>query len=666
MNTETYDLDIVADISAAPREINLAEGVDSDTLSYIGHALWQAIEDDEESRAGWMGDNEEWIKLATQVRDTKSYPWNGASNMKYPLMTTACIQFHARALPGLINSERPVMCKVVGNDPEGKKLERSERVSRFMSYDILQLQDEWMDEMDRLLFVLPMVGLAYKKTFYSELDQRSKTSLLLPNELIVNYYATDPKRARMTHVLYMDENEVVERQRAGLYREFDEVTADISPIQQGEPLDGERDTVLGLRPGINEFDDEYRLYESHCFLDLDGDGYKEPYVVTLDSTSKQILRIVARFTEESLRFNDNGDVLSITPTDYFTKYILLPDPNSAMYGLGFGTLLGPTNESVNTLINQLIDAGTLSNLQSGFIGRGAKLKGGATRFRPGEWKIVNTTGDDLRKSIFPMPVRDPSPTLFSLLQMLIQAGQQITSVTDMMMGENPGQNQKATTTMAVLEQGMSVFKGIYKRLHRSLTKELEKLYTLNYLYLNEDMYHEVLDDIMPSQVQGPQGPQEVMMPQGSREDFNPKDMNVLPTADPSLISDAQRLMKAQSLLEKLQMGLPLNPMVVTQKVLQAEQHEDIQELMTLPDRGPSPEEKEFQLDVTRELRETIDSKFKALKIVAEAEALEEGTQMDMYRAVVDDTLKVWGAENEQKAGAVDAVAAKPKPSSKKV
>ena len=188
----------------------------------------------------------------------------------------------------------------------GKKLERSERVSRYMSYDILKLQEEWMDEMDRLLFVLPMVGLCWKKSFRSELDQRNKSILLLPNELIVNYYAKDLKRARMTHVIYMDENEVVERQRAGLYREFDDVIEDIQPIQEGEPLDGTRDEVLNMRPGISEFDDDYRLYESHCFLDLDGDGYKEPYVVTLDSNSKQILRIVARFTEEDIRYHNRS------------------------------------------------------------------------------------------------------------------------------------------------------------------------------------------------------------------------------------------------------------------------------------------------------------------------------------------------------------------------
>ena len=626
-------------LDTAHTSVNLAEELSTDVLDRIGRELCEAIEDDDRSRQGWLSTQEEWLKLASQVTDSKSFPWQGASNVKYPLLTLACVHFHARALPGLINNERPVLAKVTGRGNEEKD-QRANRVSMFTSYQILHLITEWMDVMDRMMFVLPMVGLCFKKTFYSDMDERQISELVLPSELIINYYATSYKRARMTHCRYMDQNEVVEHQRAGFF-----LDVDLTEIEDGESIQGVRDDTFGFSPGNNEMDEEFLLHESHCFLDLDEDGYKEPYIVTLDSKSKKVLRIVARWDEEGINHNEKGEVASIQPTDYFTPYQFIPDPNSSVYALGFGSLLGSTNESVNTLINQLIDAGTLSNLQSGFIGRGVKLKGGATRFKPGEWKLVNSTGDDLRKAIFPMPVREPSGALLSLLQLLLDAGQQVTSVSDMMMGENPGQNQKATTTMAVLEQGLAVFKGIYRRLHRALTKELKLITQLNYKYLDEELYHNVLDDIMPQQMPGQQG----MMPQdqgGSIEDFNLADMNIIPTSDPSIITDAQKLMKAQSLLEKMSMGLPINPMIVTKRVLEAEQQEDIQELMTLPPKGPSPEEVEQELGIIDRRINMFKAYFEAIERTAKAESLEQGTQIKMYQAIVDDMIKTLGVENE--------------------
>ena len=626
-------------LDTAHTSVNLAEELDQNTLDRIGRELCEAIEEDDRSRQGWLSSQEEWLKLATQVTETKSFPWQGASNVKYPLLTLACVHFHARALPGLINAERPVLAKVTGRgDPE--KDSRANRVSTFTSYQVNSIMSEWMDVMDRLLFVLPMVGLCFKKTFYSDLDKRNLSELVLPSELIINYYATSYKRARMTHCRYMDSNEVVEHQRAGFF-----LDVDLTEIMDGEGIKGNRDETFGLTPGNNEMDEEYLLHESHCFLDLDDDGYKEPYIVTLDSNSKRVLRIVARWDENGISHNESGEVQSIEQTEYFTPYQFIPDPNSSVYALGFGSLLGSTNESVNTLINQLIDAGTLSNLQSGFIGRGVKLKGGATRFKPGEWKLVNSTGDDLRKAIFPMPVREPSGALLSLLQLLLDAGQQVTSVSDMMMGENPGQNQKATTTMAVLEQGLAVFKGIYRRLHRALTKELILITHLNYKYLDEELYHNVLDDIMPQQMPGQEG----MMPQqgvGSIEDFNMDDMNIMPTSDPSIITDAQKLMKAQSLIEKMGMGMPINPMIVTKRVLEAEQQEDIPELMTLPPKGPSPEEIESELAVVDRRINMFKAYFEAIERTAKAESLEQGTQLKMYQAIVDDMIKVLGVEND--------------------
>lgn len=631
-------------LNNALSSVNIAEDLEQGLLDEIGHKLKELVDNDDLSRQEWLADQDEWLKLASQVRDVKNYPWERASNVKYPLLTLAALQFHARALPGLINSNTPVQAKVIGQDYDMNKLRRASRVKRYMSYQILDQMEEWMDEMDRMMFVLPIIGMCFKKTYYSDNLQRVKSILVMPRDLILNYHATDYKRARQSHVMFMDQNELRELQLQGVF-------LDIELTSEHKDIPGVRDETLGLtNPGDNK-EDPYEIIESHCWYDLDEDGYKEPYIITYHRDTGKILRIVARWEDGGIEYATDGQIAKIYATEFFTPFVFFPDPNSGVYGIGFGRLLGPTNETANTLINQLVDAGTLSNLQSGFLSRGAGLKSGSTRFSPGEWKIVNASGDNLKNAIVPMPVRDPSTTLFNLLSFLVDAGQRISSVTDIMTGENPGQNQPASTTMAVLEQGLKVFTGIYKRIHRQLAAEYRKIYALDFKYLNEQEYQAVLDEgVIPPEIPPGASPEEAQMlmqqaqmnPQhiATAKDFSPEGLDIIPASDPNFVSDAQRAVKAQSLLEKLGMGLPVNPMLVTKKVLEAEGHEDIEQLMTLPPPAPSLEEKEFELETIKVQIDAMRAYFESIEKVAKAEAAEAGQQLDTYRATVDDHLKV--------------------------
>jgi len=628
-------------LEEAPFEVNLADKLDQDVLDRVGKELTEQIELDEESRQSWMDTNKDWLKLASQVREDKSFPWPGASNVKYPLLTIAAMQFHARALPNLINGAQPVRARVIGRDPDGAKAARSQRISKYMSYQVLEEMEDWMDEMDRLLFILPMTGICYKKTYYSENSTSIKSVVVLPNDMIVNYYAQNFTRARMTHVMYMDENEVFELQRAGIFSDIDLN----EPEDEGMNRNAYDDiNKLSSTPGSDMA--AHTLYESHCSLDLDDDGYKEPYVVTLTKEGK-ILRIMARWSEGNISYNPKGDLIKIEPDTYFTPYIFMPDPSSAVSGLGLGTLLGPINEAVNTMINQLIDAGTLSNLQGGFLGRGIKLRGGATRFRPGEWKIVNSTGDDIRKSVFPMPVREPSNVLFQLLGQLIESGERVSATTDMMVGETPGQNTPATTAMASLEQGLKVFTGIYKRIHRSLAKEYKIMYRLNSIYLDDEIYETVLDEQMMNEEA-----------EFGKIDFEEEKVDIKPASDPNIVSQAQKSVKSQALLEKLQMGLPLNVHEVTKRALESEEQENIEQLMKMPEPQPNPEvemqkaelqiqQSEFEHKVKMETAdrqlETMKTQAIALKDESAAELnlakIEEmglGIDLDARKADLDD------------------------------
>lgn len=615
------------DLSKHYNLMNIATVLDEDTLNKIGTYVKSAVDSDIASRTEWMEQVDTWVKLAAQVKEHKNYPWPNASNVKYPLITLASLQFHARALPSIITGSRPVICKVKGMQYNPSIQKRATRVSHALSYQIMEQMPEWMDDTDRLFFVLPMVGCVYRKNYYSNEKQRQTSCVLMPHEYIVNYHGK-ADYSRVTHVMLRDKNDVIEHQRLGSY-----LNTNLSVSHKD--VQGPRDEIQGQVNAALEDDQPLEIHECHCWYDLDEDGYKEPYIITFHYDSGKVLRIVPRWSENKIWYTDDGEVRRIEADNYFTQYTFIPDPTSATHGIGFGHLLGPNNEAVNSLLNQLIDAGTLSNLQSGFIARGVKLPGGAVRMMPGEWKMVNTSGDDLRKSIFPMPVREPSGVLFQLLGMLISSSERVASITDMMVGENPGQNQPATTTMAVLEQGLKVFTGIYKRLHRCLAKEYQKIYELNYYYLSDEDYNSIL--LEEAGAMDAQASPEVlqatakMEPASVEQDFSIDNATVLPKSDPNFVSDGARKAKSDSLLQKLAAGIPLNRELVIRKVLEAEGHDDIEELMDAPPPAPDPEQvrKDKELAHTMvmgKLNYELDKSYKT------AEALKDSAQAEKFLA----------------------------------
>jgi chaperonin GroES len=315
-------------------------------------------------------------------------------------------------------------------------------------------------------------------------------------------------------------------------------------------------------------------------------------VVVVEKESKEVLRIAARFSTEGVQVDEEGKVVSITPDEYYTKYSFFPNPDGGFYDIGFGRLLGPINASVDTIINQLTDAGTLSNLQSGFIGKGLRIKMGDTKFTPGEWKAVNATGTDIKSQIFPLPVREPSEVLFKLLSMLSQSAKELASVAEIFVGKMPGQNTPATTTMASIEQGMKLFTAVYKRVYRSLAKEFQKIYKLNRTYLDPQVELDILDEPI------------------EQSDYLGNEKDVIPSADPSAASSQERIQKAQQLMQLLGLGT-INPMAVTQRMLEALEEPAPEQLMQQPQPQPDPK----------------------------AEALKMKAQLDMQTAEHDMALK---------------------------
>ena len=532
---------------------NIAELLTHEELSELGQVIFKDFETDLNSRDVWEKRNEEAMKLALQVKEQKSFPWIGASNVKFPLITIAALQYHARAYPTLIGSDTPVKCKIVGEDPDGSKTARATRVENHMSFQILEEDEDWESEMDKILITQPILGCAFKKTYFDPIKHHNISEYVLPKDLVVNYWTKSLETApRITHVLYMSKNDIYERVVRGLWCEMTEE-------QPGEKVGGGLQNVQDKSQGLQapqsiDSSTPYEILEHHCFLDLDGDGYGEPYIAYVRRDTKQVLRIVARYFPEGVERNARGKILSIKAEQYFTKFPFIPSPDGGFYDLGFGVLLGPLNESINTLINQLIDAGTMANTAGGFLSRGIKLRGGNYSFAPLEWKHVESTGDDLRKGIMPLPVREPSQVLFTLLSLLINYGERIGISVDILTGQNPGQNTPAETSRTMAEQGMKIFSGIFKRTYRSLRDEFRKQYRLNQLYITDTIYFTDARDANGT----------VLV-----QDYTGDNSAIRPAADPHIISDSQRVLQAQQLAERSVAVPGYNRYEVEKRFLQA-------------------------------------------------------------------------------------------------
>ncbi len=583
---------------------NIAEHLSEDQLSQIGGDAYRGYMQDAETRKHWDDNVDEWTKLAIQTRENKSYPWPKASNIKYPLLSTAAMQFAARAYPSLLpNDGQVVKSQVVGKDPTGEKQQKAQRTSIYMSYQLMHEMTGWEEDMDKMLIMLPVVGTMFKKTYWDGLTKKNCSKLVMPKNLLVNYWTKRLDDAeRVSEIIEMSPRLLKERQLAKVFLDIDLGRAPVPDRKETIPS---QDTTT-----------PYTIIEQHTFLDLDDDGYEEPYIVTFHKESHKVLRIAARFDELGLQTDEKGKVIRIEPIQYYTKFGFIPNPDGSFYDIGFGVLLGPINDSVNTLINQLVDSGSLNNLQSGFIGKGLRIKMGESRFQPGEWKAVNATADDLKKQIFPLPTKEPSSVLFQLMGSLITSGKELASVAEIFVGKMPGQNTPATTTMATIEQGMKVFTAVYKRTYRSLAEEYRKLYRLNEVYLDPQTYSEVLDTTVDP------------------GDFKAVGYDICPGADPSAISQTERLLKAQGLVEMLPMGV-LDPLKVVQRVLEAQEQPNWQELIHQetqqsgqPAQAPDPKAQEMEMKSQAE-----QQKFQLMSQQAEQKSQMDQRDMQFKQAM---------------------------------
>lgn len=567
---------------------NIARDLDEQTLSTLAQLVVREYEIDEESRGEWKDEAEQALKFATQDAEPKQYPWPKASNIIFPLITTAALQFGARAYPAIILNKNVVKGTVWGTDdgtpatqngkPDGppvidpqtqqiqwiikpgEKAERAAKIGEHMSWQLLSEMPEWEEQTDQLLHQLPIVGGAVRKT-YRDFAEGYNCSVLVPlMNLVWNRHAVSFEKApRHTEILTLYPHEVKEKELA------DETFLPIS-YYAGEDADNEH--------ASGDDSEAPRIYlEQHRRYDLDEDGYPEPYIITVHKASSQVVRIVARYEADGIETNGKKEVIKIEPIEHYTLYPFLPDPKGGSYPVGFGHLLKPLNEAINTTINQMFDAGHLQIAGGGFIGTGLSLAAGPTTFRLGEYIPVNNKGQSIRDSVFPIPFPGPNQVLFELLGFLVTAAKETASIQDILTGDTARlADTQPTTLLALIEQGMKVYTAIYKRIYRALKSELCKIYRLNQLYLGTSSRYKIGDE----------------WKEITRDDYR-LGGGVEPISDPTMVTDMQKLARAGVVMPFANDPL-FNPIEVRKMYLDAANIPHIDKLLVKapPDPMQSP------------------------------------------------------------------------------
>ena len=522
--TITFDPEAVNQPGTNEHFDNLADLLPEEVLGRLGSELYENYMQYKASRKDWEDGYTKGLDLLGFKYETRSKPFANASGATHPVLAEAITQFQAHAYKELLPATGPVHTQIMGTVTKQKE-EQSTRVKNFMNYQLMNVMKEYEPEFDQLLFYLPLSGSAFKKVYYDELLDRAVSKFVPADDLVVPYTATSLEDAEsIVHVLKISENDLRKKQVAGFYRDI-EITPGYSQETEVEKKERELEGVRKTRD-----ENMFTILEFHTNIDLEGfedkdpeqnpTGIKLPYIVTIDTSSREVLSIRRNYKAEDPLKNK---------IEYFTHFKFLP--GLGFYGFGLIHMIGGLSRTATNALRQLLDAGTFSNMPAGFKQRGIRVRDEAQSIQPGEFRDVDAPGGNIRDAFMPLPFKEPSATLLQLMGIVVQAGQRFAAIADMQVGDG---NQQAAvgTTIALLERGSRVMSAIHKRLYVALKQEFVLL---------ADVFKTYLPPEYPYDVVGGQRNIKVM-------DFDDK-IDILPVADPNIFSQSQRITLAQTELQ---------------------------------------------------------------------------------------------------------------------
>ena len=535
---------------------DLSETLDEDDLGTIANDVIDNYEADKNSRAEWESMFERGFDLLGLKLEQGTEPFEGACTAVHPLLIESAVKFQSKASGELFPVGGPVKTQILGKSTPEKELQAN-RVQSFMNYQLTEQMPEYFDEFERMLFHLPLIGSAFKKLYYDATLKRPASEFIPIDQFYVSYYATNLRNAdRYTHVIYRSPVEISRDIRAGVYQEVDLPT----PSQGEMPSFTEKmDTILGLSPS-SDHDPQYILLEQHCYLDIEDDDVSLPYIVTVEQQSQQVLSIRRNYKQD----DPNKEKIS-----HFVHYRFVP--GFGFYGLGLIHFLGNLTMSATAAMRSLIDAGQFANLPGGFKAKGVRMVGDNDPISPGEFKEVEATGIDLSKAIVPLPYKEPSSTLFQMLNFVAAAGQKFADSTEQVISDAASYGPVGTT-MALLEASSKFFTAIHKRLHKSQKDEFRILARIDYDYLPQEYPYDV-----------PYEDRSIF-----KKDFDGR-IDIIPVSDPNIPSNAHRMMMANMALQMAQQSPPgmFNLEALNRTILNAANMPNVEEILP-PKIKPKP------------------------------------------------------------------------------
>ena len=543
---------------------NLAETLEDNVLDPLGNKMIEQYNEYKESRSDWEDTYRNGLELLGFKYERRTEPFRGASGVNHPVLAESVTQFQAQAYKELLPSDGPVRTQILG-DVNIPKEEQAKRVKDFMNYQIMDQMKEYEPEFDQMLFYLPLSGSTFKKVYYDDLLGRAVSKFVPADDLIVPYSANSLEDAEaIIHVIKISENELRKQQVNGFYRD----------IELGEPpvtenqLEDKKLELEGIQKDGQE--DQYTLYEIHTNLDLEGyedvgedgepTGIKLPYVITVAQANSKVLSIRRNYKAEDPRKNK---------INYFVQFKFLP--GTGFYGFGLIHMIGGLTRTATAALRQLLDAGTLANLPAGFKSRGIRVRDDDQPIQPGEFRDVDAPGGNIRDQFFNLPFTEPSPTLYNLMGFVVQAGQKFAAITDTAVG-NDTQNRAVGTTMALMERGSRVMSGVHKRCYYAMRLEFKILARI---------CGESLPPEYPYDVYG--GPRQI-----KQADFDNR-VDILPVADPNIMSMAQRVTLAQAQLQIAQSNPQMHNLhEAYRRVYEALGTKTIDQILKPPPKQPEP------------------------------------------------------------------------------
>ena len=535
---------------------NLCETLEEEDLFSIALDTIENYQADKDSRGEWESMFERGFELLGLKLEPGSEPFEGACTAVHPLLIESAVKFQSKSSSELFPSSGPVKVNILGKHTPEKEMQAN-RVQNFMNYQVTEQMPEYFDEFERMLFHLPLIGSAFKKTYYDSTLKRPVSEFIPIDQFYVSYFATDLRNAdRYTHVIYRSPIELEKDVRAGVYKDVELPDPNQTNITS---FTEKMDTIIGISPSSDK-DPQYVLLEQHCYLDIEGKDQSLPYIVTVEEQSRQVL---------SIRRNYEQNDPNMEKRSHFVHYRFVP--GFGFYGLGLIHFLGNLTMSATAAMRSLIDAGQFANLPGGFKAKGLRMVGDNEPISPGEFKEVEATGVDLSKAIIPLPYKEPSSTLFQMLQFVASAGQRFADSTEQIVSDAASYGPVGTT-MALLEASSKFFSAIHKRLHKSQKDEFRILAKIDYDYLPDEYPYDV-----------PYEDRSIF-----KKDFDGR-VDIVPVSDPNIPSNAHRMMMANMALQMAQQSPPgmFNMEALNRTILNAANMPNLEEILP-PKIEPKP------------------------------------------------------------------------------